>query len=119
MSVEAEGEDGHRADDRDTRRLHAERNDGGHVRLCGTNSKNAVPTGRRWLESSNRKVKAITPTTIHFAEKTMEAMCAYEETIQQMDADEDLEQTSASSSNAGARTRLSCSTSTRRTSRKN
>ena len=29
-------------------------------------------------------MKAITPTTIHFAEKTMEAMCAYEETIQKM-----------------------------------
>ena len=33
------------------------------------------------------KVKAITPTTVHFAEKTMEAMCAYEEAIQKMDAD--------------------------------
>jgi hypothetical protein len=33
------------------------------------------------------KVKAITPTTIHFAEKTMEAMCAYEEALQKMDSD--------------------------------
>ena len=32
-------------------------------------------------------MKAITPTTIHFAEKTLEAMCAYEESIQQMDSD--------------------------------
>ena len=39
------------------------------------------------LESVEPKVKAITPTTIHFAEKTMEAMCAYEEQIQKMDAD--------------------------------
>ena len=36
------------------------------------------------LESVEPKVKAITPTTIHFAEKTMEAMCAYEEQIQKM-----------------------------------
>ena len=39
------------------------------------------------LESVEPKVKAITPTTIHFAEKTMEAMCAYEESIQKMDSD--------------------------------
>ena len=39
------------------------------------------------LESVEPKVKAITPTTVHFAEKTMEAMCAYEEAIQQMDSD--------------------------------
>merc|ERR1712072_1663315 len=39
------------------------------------------------LESVEPKVKAITPTTIHFAEKTMEAMCAYEEAIQKMDTD--------------------------------
>ena len=32
-------------------------------------------------------MKAITPTTIHFAEKTLEAMCAYEEAIQKMDTD--------------------------------
>ena len=36
------------------------------------------------LESVEPKVKAITPTTVHFAEKTMEAMCAYEEQIQKM-----------------------------------
>ena len=39
------------------------------------------------LESVEPKVKAITPTTIHFAEKTLEAMCAYEESIQKMDTD--------------------------------
>ena len=38
------------------------------------------------LESVEPKVKAITPTTVHFAEKTLEAMCAYEESIQTMDA---------------------------------
>ena len=32
-------------------------------------------------------MKTITPTTVHFAEKTLEAMCAYEESIQKMDAD--------------------------------
>ena len=57
---------------------------------CLGGSSVASSTRSDWtevLESVEPKVKAITPTTIHFAEKTMEAMCAYEESIQKMDTD--------------------------------